>query len=228
MRRWSARPTASRPRTRPRRAARLPLPPRLHQRHPPRTKTAREHLRARGPDPASPSRPRHPARRPSREIRPREPRPSSGDRPGRRPGQDEPGQHIGLERQQLTRARRNARLTQVSYDGQAQARASLAFTDPGRPAIDPRQTRETITNPHTDRSSQEAQVQGLQKLLSPQGTLGLFIKMPRATRPSCITVDAGHWCRSKACAGLMRSMLVSQVAVSLCCIASCPERPPRW
>jgi hypothetical protein len=51
---------------------------------------------------------------------------------GRRPGQDEPDQHIGLERQQLIRPGRNARLTQVSYDGQAQALASRAFEETGR------------------------------------------------------------------------------------------------
>ena len=84
--------------------------------------------------------------------------------PGRRPGQDEPGQHIGLERRQLIGSRRGARVTQVSYDGQAQARASLAFTDPGRPAIDTtdlQETRETITNQHSGRSGTEAQVLGL-------------------------------------------------------------------
>ena len=45
------------------RQARLPVPPRLHQRHRPRSRPAEEHLRPRGPDPAAPGRPRHPARR---------------------------------------------------------------------------------------------------------------------------------------------------------------------
>ena len=84
--------------------------------------------------------------------------------PGCRPGQDEPGQHIGLERRQLIRSRRGARVTQVSYDGQAQARASLAFTDPGRPAIDTidlQENRETITTQHSGGSGTEAQVLGL-------------------------------------------------------------------
>ena len=77
--------------------------------------------------------------------------------------------HIGLERRQLIGSRRGACLTQVSYHGQAQARASLAFTDPGRPAIntiDLHRTRETITRKDRDRSGKEAQVQGLQRLLS--------------------------------------------------------------
>ena len=105
MRRWSARPTSSPPRTRPRRAARrpggapvparraaglrpvraaagiglvqrqarLPVPPRPHQRHQPGPRQAEEHLRPRGPGPAAPSRDRHPARRPGRETGPREP-----------------------------------------------------------------------------------------------------------------------------------------------------------
>ena len=103
---------------------------------------------------------------------------------GRGPGQDEPGQHIGLERRQLIRPRRGARLTQFSYDGQAEARASLAFTDPGRPAtdaIDLQQTRETVTRQDRDDSGKEAQVQGLQRSLSPQGTLGLFIRKRACT-----------------------------------------------
>ena len=76
---------------------------------------------------------------------------------GRRPGQHEPGQHIGLERRQLIRPSRSACFTQVSYDGQAQARASLAFTDPGRPAIDTidlQETRKTITTKDGDRSGE--------------------------------------------------------------------------
>ena len=43
------------------RQARLPVPPRLHQRHPPRPRPAEERLRPRGPDPAPPGRPGHPA-----------------------------------------------------------------------------------------------------------------------------------------------------------------------
>jgi len=84
--------------------------------------------------------------------------------PGCRPGQDEPGQHISLERRQLPRPSRGTCLTQVSNHGQAQARASLAFTDPGRPAIDTidlQGTREIITNQHSDGPGGEAQVQGL-------------------------------------------------------------------
>jgi len=42
------------------RQARLPLPPRLHQRHPPGARPDEEHLHPRGPDPAAPGRPRHP------------------------------------------------------------------------------------------------------------------------------------------------------------------------
>ena len=45
------------------RQARLPVPPRLHQRRRPGSRPAEEHLRPRGPDPAAPGRPRHPARR---------------------------------------------------------------------------------------------------------------------------------------------------------------------
>ena len=41
------------------RQARLPVPPRLHQRHPPQPRPAGEHLRPRGPDPAAPGRPGH-------------------------------------------------------------------------------------------------------------------------------------------------------------------------
>ena len=97
IRRWSARPTSSPRRTRPRRAARQGPPLRryllagLHRvragagggwnhawsngkpayrcRHGhtsadrPRSRPAEEHLRARGPDPAAPGRPRHPAHR---------------------------------------------------------------------------------------------------------------------------------------------------------------------
>jgi site-specific DNA recombinase len=44
------------------RQARLPVPPRPHQRRPPGTWPAQEHLRARGPDPAPPGRCRHPSR----------------------------------------------------------------------------------------------------------------------------------------------------------------------
>jgi hypothetical protein len=64
------------------RQARLPVPSRLHQRHPARTRTAREHLRPGGPDPAVPGRHRHPARWPCRDTRPREPQSCPGDRPG--------------------------------------------------------------------------------------------------------------------------------------------------
>ncbi|SRR6266851_1897511 len=80
------------------------------------------------------------------------------------PGQDEPGQHIGLECRQLIRPGRGTRVTQVSYDGQAQTWASLAFTDPGRPAIDTidlQETREIITGQERERSGEEAQVLGL-------------------------------------------------------------------
>jgi hypothetical protein len=100
--------------------------------------------------------------------------------------QDEPGQHIGLEHQQLIRPGRNARLTQASYDGQAQARASLAFTDPEKPAtdtIDLQGTRETVTSQQSGRSGKEAQVQGLQKLLSPQGLWGYLLGNGPAERP---------------------------------------------
>jgi hypothetical protein len=65
------------------RQARLPVPPRLHQRYPPRTGTSPERLRAGGPDPPAPGRHRHPARRPRRGTRPGEPRPGAADRPGR-------------------------------------------------------------------------------------------------------------------------------------------------
>jgi hypothetical protein len=43
------------------RQARLPVPPRLHQRHRPRTRPAEEHLHPRGPDPPAPRRYGHPA-----------------------------------------------------------------------------------------------------------------------------------------------------------------------
>ena len=49
------------------RQTRLQVPPRLHQRHPLATRTAREHLRARGSDRAAPGRDGHPARRPSQD-----------------------------------------------------------------------------------------------------------------------------------------------------------------
>ena len=42
--------------------------------------------------------------------------------------------------------------------------------------IDPHKNREIITEQDGDRSGKEAQVLGLQKLLRPQGTLGLFIR----------------------------------------------------
>jgi hypothetical protein len=48
-------------------------------RHRPRSRPAEEHLCPRGPDPAAPSRPRHPAVRPRREARPREPHPGAAD-----------------------------------------------------------------------------------------------------------------------------------------------------
>ena len=73
-------------------------------------------------------------------------------------------QRISLERRQLPRPSRGTCLTQVSNHGQAHARASLAFTDPGRSAIDTidlQGTRETITNQHSDGSGREAQAQGL-------------------------------------------------------------------
>ena len=63
------------------RQARLPVPPRLHQRCRPRSGPAQEHLRPRGPGPAAPGRYCHPARRPCRDARPREPRPGAADRP---------------------------------------------------------------------------------------------------------------------------------------------------
>ena len=46
------------------RVPRLPVPPRVHQRHPARSRPTEEPLRPRGPDPAPPGRPRYPARRP--------------------------------------------------------------------------------------------------------------------------------------------------------------------
>ena len=72
------------------RQARLPVPARLHQRDPPRTGTAPEHLRAGGPDRAAPGRDRHPARRSCRDPRTREPRRSSADGPGRYSSPDRP------------------------------------------------------------------------------------------------------------------------------------------
>jgi len=65
------------------RKARLPVPPRPHQRCPAGTRTVGEHLRPRGPDPAPPGRDRHLARRPCRYPFLREPQPSPGDRSGR-------------------------------------------------------------------------------------------------------------------------------------------------
>jgi hypothetical protein len=50
--------------------------------------------------------------------------------------------------------------------------------------IDLQETRETITSQHSPRSGKEAQVQGLQKLLRPQGTLGLFIRNPPVVTPA--------------------------------------------
>ena len=86
------------------------------------------------------------------------------DRPAAARARTNPASTSVSNASQLIRPSRNARLTQVSYDGQAQARASLAFTDPERPAIDTidlQGTRETITSQHGDRSGEEAQVQGL-------------------------------------------------------------------
>jgi hypothetical protein len=54
------------------RKARLPVPPRPHQRHQPGPRQAEDHVRARGPGPAAPSRDRYPARRSGREIGPRD------------------------------------------------------------------------------------------------------------------------------------------------------------
>src|SRR5437660_4130057 len=45
---------------------------------------------------------------------------AAGRTPGRRPRQDEPGQHVNLERRQLIRPGRGTRFTQVSYGRQAQ------------------------------------------------------------------------------------------------------------
>ena len=59
---------------------------------------------------------------------------------------------------------RNACLVRVSHDGQAQAWAYLAFTDPGRPVIATtgiQEPRETITSQHSDGSRKEAQVHRL-------------------------------------------------------------------
>jgi hypothetical protein len=61
----------------------LPVPPRLHQRHRPRSRPPEERLCPRGPDPAAPGRPRHPAGRPRRDTRPRKPQPGKADRPRR-------------------------------------------------------------------------------------------------------------------------------------------------
>ena len=72
------------------RQARLPVPPRLHQRDRPRSRAAEERLRPRGPDPAAPGRYRHPARRVCRDIRTGEPRIRSGDRPCGRGRADRP------------------------------------------------------------------------------------------------------------------------------------------
>ena len=61
----------------------LPVPPRLHQRHRPRSRPPEERLCPRGPDPAAPGRPRHPAGRPRRDTRPKKPQPGKADRPRR-------------------------------------------------------------------------------------------------------------------------------------------------
>ena len=62
------------------RQARLPVPPRLHQRHRPRARTARRTLRPRGPDPAAAGRPGHPAGQQAVAAA----RGRTGHRPGRR------------------------------------------------------------------------------------------------------------------------------------------------
>ncbi len=51
--------------------------------------------------------------------------------PGRRPGQNEPGQHIRFERRRLIRPGRRTHITQIPHDRQAQP-GLLAFTDPAR------------------------------------------------------------------------------------------------
>jgi hypothetical protein len=66
------------------RQARLPVPPRLHQRHQPGPRPPQEHPRPRGPDPATPSRHRHLARPVGWNTRPQELRRSTADRAGRR------------------------------------------------------------------------------------------------------------------------------------------------
>jgi hypothetical protein len=65
------------------RQARLPVPPRPHQRQPPGLRPGEERLRARGPGPAAPRRDRHLAGRPRSDFRPPRPQPNSGDGPGR-------------------------------------------------------------------------------------------------------------------------------------------------
>ena len=72
------------------RQARLPVPPRPHQRHRSRPRPAREHLRPRGPDPAASGRDQHPARRFCRDAGPRQLRCHAGDRPGRYGPADRP------------------------------------------------------------------------------------------------------------------------------------------
>ena len=57
--------------------------------------------------------------------------------------------------------------------------ASLAFTDPARSAletIDPQKSRNDIRNPNKPDRAKNPQVQGLDGLKRPQGTLGIFIR----------------------------------------------------
>ena len=98
--------------------------------------------------------------------------------PGRRPGQHEPGQHISLERRQLTGPGRGTCFTQVSYGRQTQP-GPLAFIDPGRSVletIDPQETRNDLRNQNQPDRRKNPQVQGLDGLKGPQGTLGIFIR----------------------------------------------------
>jgi hypothetical protein len=88
------------------RQAGLAVTPRIHQRHPSGPRTAREHLRPRGPDPAAPGRDRHPARPPSRHPCPREPQPSRGNGPG----------HYSCPHRPATRRRRRPDLRPATPD----------------------------------------------------------------------------------------------------------------
>ena len=76
-----------------------------------------------------------------------------------------------------SRPGRGTCFTQFSYGRQAQP-GPLTFTDPGRSVletIDPQETRTYLRNQNQPAQAKHPQVQGLDRLKGPQGTLGIFV-----------------------------------------------------